>query len=821
MSKSKRPTWSRRTVLQGTACAATLGLPHVVRDVLAADAPQAAANTPRPSGAATGKAAPATAAPAASPTPAATGPATPFPLQAVRLKPSVFLTAVESNGAYLLRLEPDRLLHNFRVSAKLPPKGAVYGGWESLSLAGHSLGHYLSACSLMFAQTGNPAYRERINYIIVELLQCQQAHGDGYVGGFTRKQGDTDEDGKIIFAEIARGEIHAKPFSLNGAWSPLYTLHKLFAGLLDAEEYCHNAAALKIAEGLGDYLDRTFSGLSEEQMQQVLACEYGGLNESFAELHERTGDERWLRLARRLYDHKVLDALANELDELEGVHSNTQVPKVIGLARLHEVTGDSSYGTAAQFFWKTVTRDRSYVIGGNADRECFQSPLSQYITEQTCEACNTYNMLKLTRHLYQWQPDAAYFDYYERAHLNHILAQHHPTTGMFAYMMPLMSGARREFSKPFDDFWCCMGTGMESHSKHGDSIYWKRGDELLVNLYIPTELTWEEQGATLTLRTSYPHGGNVTLEAARLLTPRTFAVSFRIPAWCKSSSLTVNGKAEADTQTQQGYVTLRRNWQTGDKVELKLAMHLRAEPMRDDHSVIALMYGPMVMAADLGAASQPFNGASPVLIGATTTAVLSAIGARTSTGSVSQPPNLSLQPFFEQYDRRSAVYFSRLTDQQWQIAQAAVMAEKARTRQLDAHTLDVLRFGDDRSEHEHLLQTGKSESVLYRGRNGRLARGGSTFELRMRVGSGPQSLQVTYWGRQRDSRFRILADGLPVGGESMDGTGPIAFVERTYELPPRVTKGKEFVVFRFEPEPDAGAGPVFGCRVLAGPPTSA
>jgi DUF1680 family protein len=278
-------------------------------------------------------------------------------------------------------------------------------------------------------------------------------------------------------------------------------------------------------------------------MQQVLACEYGGLNESFAQLYERTSEQRWLQLARRLYDHKVLDPLSGELDELEGVHSNTQVPKVIGLARLHEVTGEAAYGTAAHFFWTTVTRNRSYVIGGNADREAFQLPLSRYITEQTCEACNTYNMLKLTRHLYQWNPDAAYFDYYERAHLNHILAQHHPDTGMFAYMMPLMSGARREFSKPFDDFWCCVGTGMESHSKHGDSIYWKRGDELLVNLYIPSDLTWQEQRATLALRSGYPYAGNVTLEVKRLEQPRPFAVSLRVPGWARTAELRLNGQA--------------------------------------------------------------------------------------------------------------------------------------------------------------------------------------------------------------------------------------------------------------------------------------
>jgi len=776
---------SRRSLLRGAAYVSALGLPPFVK----------AALNPGPSKSAPG--------------------VTPFPLEAVRLRPSPYLTAVESNGAYLLRLEPDRLLHNFRVSAGLPPKGSVYGGWESESLAGHSLGHYLSACSLMFAQTGDVRYRQRVDYIVAELAQCQSAHGDGYVAGFTRKRGDSMEDGKAIFPEIAKGDIRSSAFGLNGAWSPLYTLHKLFAGLLDANEYCGNTAALKIAEGLGRYLDTVFSMLSDEQMQQMLACEYGGLNESFLQLYERTSDARWLAIARRIYDHKVLDPLSRQRDELAGLHSNTQVPKIIGIARLHEATGDAAYGTAAQFFWQTVTQNHSYVIGGNADRESFESPLSQYVTEQTCEACNTYNMLKLTRHLYQWQPDAAYFDYYERAHLNHILAQHDPDTGMFAYMMPLMSGARREFSTPFDDFWCCMGTGMESHSKHGDSIYWKRGDQLFVNLYIPSELTWKDQGATLALRTDYPFAGDVIFEATQLERPRTFAVAFRIPGWCEDSSLTVNGQ-RVTPHRQGGYVSVRRRWTAGDRVELKLAMRLRAEPIRDDANLLALMYGSMVMAADLGAAGDPFEGRAPVLVGASTVDVMGSIGGSMNTGSASQPPDLQLKPFFSQYDRRSAVYFPRLTQQQWQVEQSAFEAEQARLADLEARSVDVLRFGEKQSERDHALSEGTSEAVLYRGRNGRWARGGASFEFRMRSSHEPLVLQATYWGKQRNSRFKIFADGVRVGTESMDGGGPIAFVERSYVLPPEVTHGKQFVVIRFEPEANAGAGPVFGCRVLPG-----
>ncbi len=786
---SDQENWSRRTILRSAAYAPALGLPRLVRAAL----PESR-STDRSNRRAT---------------------VTPFPLDAVRLRPSPYLTAVESNGRYLLRLEPDRLLHNFYVSAGLPAKGPAYGGWESESLAGHSLGHYLSACSLMFAQTGDARYRQRVDYIVTELDRCQAAHRDGYVAGFTRKTGKVVEDGKAIFAEIGLGEIRSFPFSLNGAWSPLYTLHKLLAGLLDSNELCGNATALQVAQGTAGYLERVFAKLSDAQMQQMLACEYGGLNESFVQLYERTSDGRWLEAARRLYDHKVLDPLTRESDELAGLHSNTQVPKLIGLARLYEVTGETGYRTAARFFWEAVTRNHSYVIGGNADRESFELPLSRYVTDQTCESCNTYNMLKLTRHLYQWRPDAAYFDYYERAHLNHILAQHDPDTGMFAYMMPLMSGAKREFSKPFDDFWCCVGTGMESHSKHGDSIYWKRGDELFVNLYIPSELTWPDQGAEVALRTDYPFAGEVVFETPRIEKPGTFAVSFRVPGWCENAVLTVNGRA-ATPQRHDGYLSVRRQWSAGDRVELKFAMRLRPEPIVDDANLVALMYGPMVMAADLGPAAEPFEGTAPVLVGESTSAVATAIGPSMNTESISRPPGLPLRPFFSQYDRRSAVYFPRLTQPQWQAEQARLLAERNRMATIEARSLDVMRFGVADSERDHALREGSSEAVLYRGRSGRLARGGASFEFRLRSGGAgePLVLQATYWGRQRNSRFRVLVDDVRVASEAMDGNGPVAFIERSYELPLEVTRGRQYVVIRFEPEEGAGAGPVFGCLLL-------
>ncbi|MEE7547443.1 glycoside hydrolase family 127 protein, partial [Xanthomonas sp. Kuri4-1] len=435
------------------------------------------------------------------------------PLERVRLTPSPFTAALRTNRRYLMRLQPDRLLHNFHVYAGLAPRGASYGGWEADTIAGHSLGHYLSALALLHAQTGDAQARRRADYLVAELARCQAHAGDGYVAGFTRKNAAGQiESGRAVFDELAQGRIEALPFYLNGSWAPLYTWHKLFAGLLDAHRYCGNAQALEVAVALGGYLDRVLARLDAAQLQQVLSCEFGGLNESFVELYARTGDARWQALARRLHHHAVIDPLVAGRDELVHQHANTNIPKLIGLAREFEVTGDAASGAAARFFWTAVTAHHSYVIGGNGDREYFQRPDSSaaFLTEQTCEHCASYNMLKLTRHLYQWTPQAGYFDYYERTLLNHVMAQQHPRTGMFTYMTPLLAGEARAWSSPFDDFWCCVGTGMEAHAQFGDSIWWHDDATVFVNLYVPSRVR-DAAGLSLTLESGMPLHGDVAL----------------------------------------------------------------------------------------------------------------------------------------------------------------------------------------------------------------------------------------------------------------------------------------------------------------------
>ncbi|WP_386346117.1 beta-L-arabinofuranosidase domain-containing protein [Xanthomonas campestris] len=736
------------------------------------------------------------------------------PLARVRLTPSLFLDALHTNRRYLMRLQPDRLLHNFVLYAGLDPKAPAYGGWEADTIAGHTLGHYLSALALMHAQTDDAQCRTRASYLVAELARCQAHAGDGYVAGFTRKNAAGQiESGRAVFDELRRGKIEPLPFYLNGSWAPLYTWHKLFAGLLDVHAHCDNAQALQVAVALAGYLQGIFAVLDDTQLQKVLSCEFGGLNESFVELHVRTGDAQWLALAQRLHHHAVLDPLVAQRDELVHQHSNTNIPKLIGLAREYEVTGDAASGAAARFFWNTVTDHHSYVIGGNGDREYFQQPdsISKFLTEQTCEHCSSYNMLKLTRHLYEWGPQAAYFDYYERTLLNHVMAQQHPRTGMFTYMTPMLAGEARGWSSPFDDFWCCVGSGMEAHAQFGDSIYWEDGQGVAINLYVPSRVR-NAAGLDMTLHSALPAQGSVSLRIdAAPAAQRT--LSLRVPGWAAAPVLQLNG-AVVDAAPVDGYLRVTRIWHPGDTLNLSLHMPLRLEATPDDPAWVSVLRGPLVLAADLGDAATPWSGKTPALIGGDE--VLQQLQSAAEQGSYVYSDggqHWRFSPFYAQFDRRSAVYLEHRSATDWQQRQAEQDAAAARQRALDASALDWVALGDDASEKAHALQSDGSYALSYRRRAGRDARTGGFIAFTLRNTAAARVLRLRYWGDETRRRFRILADGELIANERLDGNRGLDFVDVDYAVP-AVLAGRATLQIRLEPETGYSAGPAFGCWVL-------
>jgi DUF1680 family protein len=726
--------------------------------------------------------------------------ARPVPLAAVRLTPSIYADAVARNRRTLLELEPDRLLHNFHRSAGLPVKGELYGGWEARGIAGHTLGHYLSALALMRAQTGDPAIAARLASTVAELARIQAAHGDGYVGGTTVERGGKEVDGKIVFEELRRGEVRSSGFDVNGGWVPLYTWHKVHAGLIDAERLGGVSAARPVMLGMADYLAAIIEGLDETRLQTLLQAEHGGLNDAYAETYELTGDRRWLRLAERIRHRKVLDPLTAGRDQLAGLHANTQIPKLIGLARLHELTGNPAHAEAARFFHRIVTTRHTYVIGGNSEREHFGEPgrLADRITERTCESCNSYNMLKLTRHLHGWAPDGALMDYYERTHLNHIMAHQHPRTGRFVYFMPLSSGARRTYSTEEDSFWCCVGSGLESHSKHGDSVWWHDAETLYVGLFVASRLDWREKGVRMALETRYPFDERITVTVQD---PGPFrSIAMRLPGWCASPQLKINGRP-ARFETQAGYAVVTREWRAGDAITLTLPMTLRSEATPDDPNVAAFVHGPVVLAADLGPAARPWTAPAPALVGSDAATRPTAIDRSAHLFRIAaQPAALTLKPFFSQYDRRTAVYFPRFTPARWASEKAAFAAAEAERLLLEARTVDVVQLGEQQPEQDHRFAANHSDLFSFAGRSARqLPWGeGHWFEVTLAAGSGANVLRALYWGEEVNKNFDVVVDDVRIASERRATAPENRFVGIDYPLPLELTRGKDKVRVRFE-----------------------
>lgn len=716
-----------------------------------------------------------------------------FPLSAVRLKPSIFLTSVQANQRYLLSLDADRFLHNFHAGAGLPTKGEVYGGWESRGIAGHSLGHYLSALSLIYAQTGDPQFRDRAAYIVGELKAIQAKQGDGYAGGTTVERDGKTVDGKIIYEELRRSEIRSTGFSLNEGWVPLYTYHKVMAGALDAHHHAGIKDGLAVAIGLGDYLGTIVEGLSDAQVQDILRTEHGGLTESYAELYKRTGNRRWLNLSERMRHHSIVNPLQAGRDELAGKHANTQIPKIVGEARLHELTGNADRAKVAQFFWATVTRDHSYVIGGNSDHEHFGLPrqLAQRLDQQTCEACNSYNMLRLTRHLYSWNGDASYFDFYERAHLNHIMSQQDPKTGMFTYFTGLASGMARVHSNPTEDFWCCVGSGMESHSKHGESIYWKRDGAVAINLYYASTLNAPE--AQLDMDTAFPLDNMVRIAVTKAPTK----LALRVPGWCTTPILQVNGRAAG--VLEHGYLMLT-GLKAGDRITLSLPMPVRVESMPDDAKLIAFLSGPLVLAGDMGPSERSWEGVDPALVTDQSAPALAAAGGlhHYRLGEQGKPGDLTLRPFFAQHENRTAVYFRRFDTAEWQTERVAWERGAKERADLAARTIDVIRLGEQQPEVDHgFADSGGSEAVSHVADRSRIVNKGF-FEFDLAVAPGPMALQIVYSGGQRDKDFRILIEGKQLARERLTGKITSARNVQTYALPADMARGKSKIRVRVE-----------------------
>ena len=516
----------------------------------------------------------------------------PFDLADVTLDNGPFLHAQRKTEAYLLALQPDRMLHNFRVNAGLKPKAPVYGGWESeptwaeINCHGHTLGHYLSACSLAYRSTGDQRFKARTEYIALELAECQKAANAGLVCAFP--------DGPALVTAHLRGE------KITGV--PWYTLHKIYAGLRDATVLTDSQTARAVLIKFADWAVMATRPLSDAQFETMLETEHGGMSEVFADLYAMTGDAEYRRMAERFSQKAIMAPLARGRDHLDGLHANTQLPKIVGFQRVWEVTGSPQYRDASVFFWKTVALTRSFATGGHGDNEHF-FPMTDFadhvFSAKGSETCCQHNMLKLTRALFLHDPQAAYADYYERTLYNGILASQDPDSGMTTYFQGARPGYMKLYHTPEDSFWCCTGTGMENHVKYRDSIYFHDDNAIYVNLFIPSSVKWARKAAVLTQRTTFPEAPTTTLQWA-LTKPTKATLKLRHPRWSRGAVVLVNGVETARSTDQGSYIDVSRTWKDGDQVELRLAMETAVQRSPAAPDIVAFTYGPLVLAGALG-----------------------------------------------------------------------------------------------------------------------------------------------------------------------------------------------------------------------------
>ena len=764
-----------------------------------------------------------------------------FPLSDVVLLSGPFQHARDLNIKTLLQYKVDRLLEPYLTEAGLAPKDSGYKNWEGLD--GHVGGHYLTAMALNWASVKDAECKKRMDYMVAELERCQQAAsqkypdwGVGYVGGVPNSA--------TIWPALKSGNLG--PY--RSAWVPWYNVHKTYAGLRDAWLYGGSEKAKNIFLKFCDWAINLTEGLSEQQMQAMLDVEHGGMNEMFADAYQMTGAKKYIDAAKRFSHHQILMPLSEGKDNLDNKHANTQVPKAIGFQRIGELTDDGKYENAGSFFWETVTGNRTLAIGGNSRREFFPSALActDFITDvEGPESCNSYNMLKLTQGLFRENPDAKYIDFFERALYNHILSTQHPEHGGYVYFTPARPRHYRVYSSPNEAMWCCVGSGMENHGKYNEYIYTHNNNDLFVNLFVPSELTWKSKGLKVQQQTKFPYE-----ESTKLMITEgnaSFALKIRYPSWVKEGALKikVNGKVVPVTAKPSSYVTINRSWKKGDVVDVQLPMYNRLEHLPNVPEYVALLRGPIVLGAKTGteglrglvaddsrwghiAGGQrlPIDKAPLLVVDdlATLPSKLTPVAGKplhftfTNLKMENKEP-VELEPFFGIHDARYMMYWMALTNNQYRNYLDSVAAGEKEALALQSRTVDMVAPGEQQPEVDHQMQSARSRTGTNQDKFYREASGGGYFSYNLATGGETAlSLQVRYWGAEWGSRkFDIYIDDQKLVTEDNTGRWHASkFQTVEYKIPEAMLKDKTSVRVKFEAPEGNTAGGVYEVRLVKG-----
>jgi len=763
-----------------------------------------------------------------------------FFLGDVQLLDGPFKKAQDLNIKTLLQYDINRMLAPYQKAAGLETKAANYPNWESDGLDGHIAGHYLTAMAMNFASTGDIRCKDRMESMISELKKCQEANSKdsnfvGYLGG--------GPNAKSIWVKIKNGN----PAAIWEGWAPWYNIHKMYAGLRDAWLYAGNETAKTMFIKSCNWGINICANLSDSQMQAMLANEHGGMNEVFADAYQITGESKYLDMAKHFSHKFILDPFAAKTDNLDNIHANTQIPKVIGFERIAEECNDPAYVTASKYFWESVTQRRTLALGGNSRKEFFPqaSAYTDFITDREGpESCNTYNMLKLTEGLFRMKPEARYADFYERALFNHILSTQHPEHGGYVYFTSARPQHYRVYSAPNEAMWCCVGTGMENHGKYGEFIYTHQEDTLFVNLFIASQLNWKQKGITITQKTLFPDEETTKL-TIHTATPKYFKLMIRHPYWVSTKSFKIMiGKETLKVSSEpSSYVSIARTWKDGDEVKIVFPMENRLEELPNVPQYVAVMHGPILLAAKTGTQDMAgliadasrwghiANGAlipldkAPVMIGERSNLLSKIYPVKgkpltfTTKGLFASDADskLVLEPFFRVHDSRYMMYWMALTKPQYQKVRDSLAMIENEKIMLDKRTLDAVTPAQQQPEVDHFMKSSNSKSSNYQNEFWRNANDGGFFSYVMRTNQETNlSLMVRYRGDETGAvQFDILIDGEKLVTENLAGKwNKPGFVNVEYQLQESMIAGKKSVEVRFQAAPGNTAGRVFDVRIL-------
>lgn len=728
----------------------------------------------------------------------------------VKLLDGMLKKAFEKNREYLHRLTPDRYLYTFRRTAVLPTPSSPYGGWErpDCELRGHSIGHYLSACARTVAVCGDAVLKANADYTVRELAKCQTANGNGYLSAYPSSFFDRLEE------------------KFGGVWAPYYTMHKIMLGLWEMYVYTGNSQALDILKGMADYFKGRCDKLTDAQMQRVLNVEFGGMEEVLLNLYSSTGEKKYLDFARRFEHRSFLDPLLEAKDVLTRRHANTHIPKIAGAARAYEQTADSKYKRIASFFWDTVANTRTFATGGSNNGEHWGLPnkLADTLSMHTQEFCTSYNWLKICGYLLRWTGESKYADMYERNFYNGILVSQNPETGMLIYFLPLKTGGRKSFGTPFDTFTCCYGTGIQAYASLSENIYFHTADALYVNLYANSEVKWKATSGTLRLtqRTKYPEkpSSRMTLHLTK---PAKFRVALRIPWWvARPITCTVNRRSwKTATRARPGsWLVIERTWRDGDEIELTMPMTLYTQPINDNPTLAAVMYGPLVLAGLIEESGTllPKDAEEPVFTGDMKSPgkwIKPVNGKPLTFRTEGQPVNLAFIPIHEVVDQRYGVYWRFVEPASPRVKEFLKARQERRER--EARKIDRVLIGDAPSEKAHELAGERTSSGSISAGKWRHALNGGWFSYRLKVDPrSANALFVIYWGSDSGRRtFNILVDGEKIAQQKLNRDAPDRLFQVEYPIPAKLTEGKKSVVVRFQAAtPQDTAGGIFGLASL-------